>query len=209
MTTVAGMFETRSEAEDAIQRLQAAGFSRDSIGIAIWRDRAESGDLADVDGVERLERRGRDFWPDLRRGGRCSSRHRPRGQHRVAPGNRNCLDRRAHRGGTHRRGHWGGVGRPGRRPRGSRDSRARGRRLQDPHRGRTYPRVGPGQQRGSRPRTSDPRRRRCSRGLIGGKFEAESTAVDSALLHSSSCRLGREPVLLAVDLAVVDLRRFE
>src|SRR4051794_17844686 len=49
MKTVAGMFETRSEAEDAIHRLQAAGFSRDAIGVAM-RDTSESSDLATTTG---------------------------------------------------------------------------------------------------------------------------------------------------------------
>ena len=44
MKTVVGMFETRSEAEDAIHRLQAAGFSRDAIGVAMRDSRGrESG----------------------------------------------------------------------------------------------------------------------------------------------------------------------
>src|SRR5947208_998363 len=34
MQTIVGLFESRSAAEDAIRRLQAAGFSRDAIGIA-------------------------------------------------------------------------------------------------------------------------------------------------------------------------------
>jgi Heat induced stress protein YflT len=57
MTTVAGMFETRREAEDAIHRLQAAGFSRDTIGIAM-RDATESGDLADATGSNDLSAEG-------------------------------------------------------------------------------------------------------------------------------------------------------
>ncbi len=57
MKTVVGMFETRSEAEDAIQRLQAAGFSRDSIGVAM-RDTRESKDLASDTGTGDLAAEG-------------------------------------------------------------------------------------------------------------------------------------------------------
>lgn len=46
MTTIVGMFETRTEAEDAIQRLVAAGIHRDAIGIAL-RDNCESTELAE------------------------------------------------------------------------------------------------------------------------------------------------------------------
>jgi len=45
MQTVVGMFETRNAAEDAIRRLQAAGFSNDAIGVAM-RDTTESSELA-------------------------------------------------------------------------------------------------------------------------------------------------------------------
>ena len=57
MRTVAGMFETRSEAEDAIHRLQAAGFSRDAIGVAM-RDNHASGDLASTTGSNDLSSEG-------------------------------------------------------------------------------------------------------------------------------------------------------
>src|SRR4051794_37471529 len=57
MKTVVGMFETRSEAEDAIHRLQAAGFSRDAIGVAM-RDTREAGELADTTGSNDLSAEG-------------------------------------------------------------------------------------------------------------------------------------------------------
>ena len=57
MTTVAGMFETRQEAEDAVHRLQAAGFSRDTIGVAM-RDVTESGALAEATGSNDLSAEG-------------------------------------------------------------------------------------------------------------------------------------------------------
>lgn len=57
MKTVAGMFETRAEAEDAIHRLQAAGFSRDAIGVAM-RDTSESSDLATATGSNDLSAEG-------------------------------------------------------------------------------------------------------------------------------------------------------
>ncbi len=57
MKTVVGMFETRSEAEDAIHRLQAAGFGRESIGVAM-RDHRESGDLAETTGSNDLAAEG-------------------------------------------------------------------------------------------------------------------------------------------------------
>ena len=57
MKTVVGMFETRTEAEDAIQRLQAAGFGRDAIGVAM-RDTGEAGDLAVTTGSHDLSAEG-------------------------------------------------------------------------------------------------------------------------------------------------------
>ena len=57
MKTVAGMFETRSEAEDAIRRLQAAGFGRDAIGVAM-RDTADSSSLAADTGSNDLAAEG-------------------------------------------------------------------------------------------------------------------------------------------------------
>jgi len=57
MKTVVGMFETRSEAEDAIRRLQAAGFSRDSIGVAM-RDTRESKEVAAATGAGDLAAEG-------------------------------------------------------------------------------------------------------------------------------------------------------
>lgn len=57
MQTVVGMFERRSDAEDAIRRLQSAGFSAESIGVAM-RDRDEAGDLAEVTGGNDLTTEG-------------------------------------------------------------------------------------------------------------------------------------------------------
>ena len=57
MKTVAGMFETRNEAEDAIHRLQAAGFGREAIGVAM-KDHSESGDLATTTGSNDLSAEG-------------------------------------------------------------------------------------------------------------------------------------------------------
>jgi hypothetical protein len=57
MKTVAGMFETRNDAEDAIRRLQAAGFSRDSIGVAMT-DREELESLATDTGANDLSAEG-------------------------------------------------------------------------------------------------------------------------------------------------------
>ncbi|MBX6316035.1 MAG: hypothetical protein IRY99_24450, partial [Isosphaeraceae bacterium] len=47
MRTVVGMFATRAAAEEAIRRLEAAGFSRDVIGVAM-RDTRESKDVAET-----------------------------------------------------------------------------------------------------------------------------------------------------------------
>lgn len=57
MRTVVGMFETRDAAEDAIQRLLAAGFTRDHIGVAM-RDTRESGELAERTGTDDLSAEG-------------------------------------------------------------------------------------------------------------------------------------------------------
>jgi len=57
MKTVVGMFETRSEAEDAINRLQTAGFSRDAIGVAM-RDTGEASTLAESTGSNDLSAEG-------------------------------------------------------------------------------------------------------------------------------------------------------
>ncbi len=57
MKTIVGMFETRNDAEDAIHRLQAAGFSRESIGVAM-KDTRESGDLASSEGANDLSAEG-------------------------------------------------------------------------------------------------------------------------------------------------------
>jgi hypothetical protein len=57
MRTVVGMFETRDAAEDAINRLQAAGFTRDQIGVAM-RDHRESADVAERTGADDLSGEG-------------------------------------------------------------------------------------------------------------------------------------------------------
>ena len=57
MKTVVGMFETRHDAEDAIHRLQAAGFSRDVIGVAM-KDTQDSEDLAEATGSNDLGTEG-------------------------------------------------------------------------------------------------------------------------------------------------------
>ncbi len=57
MRTIVGMFETRDAAEDAVQRLLAAGFNRDAIGVAM-RDPRESGELAETTGTDNLSAEG-------------------------------------------------------------------------------------------------------------------------------------------------------
>jgi len=57
MRTVVGMFESRSDAEDAIHRLQAAGFGREAIGVAM-RDTREAGEIAETTGTEDLSGEG-------------------------------------------------------------------------------------------------------------------------------------------------------
>ncbi|MEO6807567.1 MAG: general stress protein, partial [Isosphaeraceae bacterium] len=57
MKTIVGMFETRNAAEDAIQRLMAAGIHRDAIGVAL-RDSRESADLAEETGTGDLAAEG-------------------------------------------------------------------------------------------------------------------------------------------------------
>jgi hypothetical protein len=49
-TTVAGLFQDRAEAEQAIRDLQAAGFTGDRIGVAM-RDRAEQGEMGEEIGT--------------------------------------------------------------------------------------------------------------------------------------------------------------
>jgi len=51
------MFETRGAAEDAIHRLQAAGFSRDAIGVAM-RDTHAASDLSESTGSNDLSAEG-------------------------------------------------------------------------------------------------------------------------------------------------------
>ena len=57
MQTVVGLFESRTEAETAIQRLRDAGISNESIGIAA-RDTAVSGSLTDATGSTDLSSEG-------------------------------------------------------------------------------------------------------------------------------------------------------
>jgi len=57
MKTVVGMFETRTEAEDAMRRLQAAGCRREAIGVA-RRDTGESENLAATTGTGDLAAEG-------------------------------------------------------------------------------------------------------------------------------------------------------
>lgn len=57
MQTVVGMFETRPEAEDAINRLQTAGFPRERIGVAM-RDHRQSADVAETTGAGDLAAEG-------------------------------------------------------------------------------------------------------------------------------------------------------
>lgn len=57
MRTVVGMFETRTDAEDAIRRLQAAGFANEAIGVAM-RDVKEAGAVAEATGTEDLSEEG-------------------------------------------------------------------------------------------------------------------------------------------------------
>ena len=57
MQTVAGLFETRAAAEDAIRRLQAAGFSADRIGVAM-KDTREAGEIAEATGAGDLSEEG-------------------------------------------------------------------------------------------------------------------------------------------------------
>jgi hypothetical protein len=57
MQNVVGIFETRTEAENAIQRLKEAGISPDAISIAM-KDVRESGDLVDATGMHDLAGEG-------------------------------------------------------------------------------------------------------------------------------------------------------
>jgi uncharacterized membrane protein len=57
MQNVVGMFNTRTEAEDAIRRLQLAGFSQDSIGVAM-KDAAEAHAIAESTGTGDLTEEG-------------------------------------------------------------------------------------------------------------------------------------------------------
>jgi hypothetical protein len=51
------MFETRDAAEDAITRLEAAGFTRDQIGVAM-RDQREAAEMAEATGTDDLTGEG-------------------------------------------------------------------------------------------------------------------------------------------------------
>ena len=57
MATVVGMFDTRGEAESAIERLQARGFNRDSISVAM-KDRKETAAFAASSGAHDLSGEG-------------------------------------------------------------------------------------------------------------------------------------------------------
>jgi hypothetical protein len=57
MQNIVGIFETRTEAESAIQRLKAAGIAAEEIGIAM-KDVRESGDLVDATGANDLSGEG-------------------------------------------------------------------------------------------------------------------------------------------------------
>lgn len=57
MQNVVGMFNTRIEAEDAIRRLQLAGFSQDSIGVAM-KDAQEAQVIAKESGAGDLTEEG-------------------------------------------------------------------------------------------------------------------------------------------------------
>lgn len=57
MRTVVGMFETRTEAQSAIERLQTAGIANDSISVAM-RDPKEAGALSSDTGVGDLSEEG-------------------------------------------------------------------------------------------------------------------------------------------------------
>ena len=57
MQTVAALFDTRAGAEDAIRRLQAAGFSSDRIGVAM-KDTREAGEIAEATGTGDMTEEG-------------------------------------------------------------------------------------------------------------------------------------------------------
>ncbi|CAN5914722.1 hypothetical protein BH23PLA1_BH23PLA1_18660 [soil metagenome] len=57
MRNVVGMFNTRVEAEDAIRRLQLAGFGQDSIGVAM-KDSKEAHAISEETGVGDLSEEG-------------------------------------------------------------------------------------------------------------------------------------------------------
>jgi hypothetical protein len=57
MRTVVGLFETKREAEDAIQKLQSAGFRNEALGVAM-RDAKESGAVAESTGAGDLSEEG-------------------------------------------------------------------------------------------------------------------------------------------------------
>jgi hypothetical protein len=57
MRTVVGLYETRAAAEDAIRRLQAAGYSQERIGVAM-KDTSEAGDIAQATGTSDMTEEG-------------------------------------------------------------------------------------------------------------------------------------------------------
>lgn len=57
MATVVGMFDTRAEAESAIERLRARGVNRDSISVAM-KDRKETADMVTSTGAHDLSGEG-------------------------------------------------------------------------------------------------------------------------------------------------------
>ncbi len=57
MATIVGMFDTRAEAESAIERLQARGISRDSLSVAL-KDHKETAEFAASTGAHDLSGEG-------------------------------------------------------------------------------------------------------------------------------------------------------
>src|SRR4051812_32947792 len=57
MSSVVGMFETRAEAESAINRLKANGIATDSVSVAM-RDTGESSDLIETTGAHDMAGEG-------------------------------------------------------------------------------------------------------------------------------------------------------
>ncbi len=57
MATIVGMFDTRAEAESAIERLQDRGVQRDSLSVAM-KDQKDTADLAASTGAQDLSGEG-------------------------------------------------------------------------------------------------------------------------------------------------------